>query len=133
MNKISPYGRSPTRRQNLKLGNLGESIAADYLKKKGYRVIERNCRSKWGEIDLVCNYGKEIVFVEVKARIGEQFGLPEDAVNKEKIKRLIKNSQAYMFYKAKNANMSYRIDAICLVLDENMELKRINHYENITL
>jgi len=106
-------------------------MAKDYLKKKGYKIIERNFQNKWGEIDLVCEKDDCIVFVEVKTRIGEQFGLPEDAINKNKMNKLIKNSKAYIAYKANNI-YRYRIDAVCIVLDQNMDLRRINHYENIT-
>ena len=116
---------------NKTLGKIGEKIAGDFLKDNGYNIIEQNCQNRWGEIDLVCKKDDSIVFVEVKTRIGEQFGLPEDAINKNKVHKLIKNSKAYMAYKANNT-YSYRIDAICVVLDENMDLQRINHYENIT-
>jgi putative endonuclease len=117
---------------NKSLGKTGEDMAAEYLEDKGYDIIERNCRNKYGEIDLVCKKGDCLIFAEVKTRIGEQFGLPEDAINKEKINKLIKNAAAYVAFKAKDIYM-YRIDAVCIVLDENMNPVRINHYENITL
>lgn len=118
---------------NKSLGKIGEDMAKEFLENKGYKIVEQNCRNKYGEIDLVCEQGKKLVFVEVKARIGEQFGLPEDAINRNKIKRLIKNSQAYMAYRApRDAIYMYRIDAVCIVLDQALGLKRINHYENIT-
>ena len=117
---------------NLEKGNLGENMAKKYLEEKGYSVVEQNYKNKWGEIDLIVKDKKELVFVEVKTRIGEQFGTPEDAINKDKINRLMKNSQAYMNYKIKSADFSYRIDAICIVLDNKNNLIRINHYENIT-
>ncbi|MDD5435247.1 MAG: YraN family protein [Nitrospira sp.] len=118
---------------NKSLGKIGEDIAADFLKGKGYGIMEKNCRNRYGEIDLLCEQDGKLVFVEVKTRIGEQFGSPEDAINKDKINRLIKNSRAYMSYKAKNANILYRIDAVCIVLDNSNNLVRINHYENITM
>jgi len=112
------------------LGRIGESIAADYLENKGYKILERNFQNRWGEIDLVCLKENRIIFVEVKTRIGEQFGMPEDAINKNKVQKLINNVAAYMRFKNNN---KYRIDAICIVLDEQHKLKRINHYENITI
>lgn len=118
---------------NKKLGNLGEDIAAKYLEGKGYKIVERNCRNKWGEIDLVADKKRELVFVEVKTRSGEQFGTPEDSLNKNKIQRLIRNAQAYM---ARRDGIvpprHYRIDAVCIVLDEKNQTQRIEHYENIT-
>jgi len=112
------------------LGKIGEDIANDYLKKQGYKIIEQNCRNKYGEIDLICREKDVLVFVEVKTRIGEKFGLPEDAINKNKMHRLIRNAQAYIARKDLNM-INYRIDAVCIVLQENNKLKRLNHYENI--
>lgn len=115
---------------NLNIGRLGESIARDYLKKKGYIIIDQNYKNKYAEIDLITRDKDNLVFVEVKTRIGEQFGVPEDAINKDKTRRLVRNAQAYMAYNAKNYK-SYRIDAVCIVLDENKQPVRIDHYENI--
>ncbi len=117
------------RGHNKNLGEIGENLAVDYLKEKGYEILERNFQNKWGEIDIVAEKDDIMVFVEVKTRIGEQFGLPEDAINKNKKLKMIKNAKAYMKYK----NDQYRIDAICVVLDKECNLKRINHYKNITL
>jgi putative endonuclease len=116
---------------NKNLGEAGENLAVDYLEERGYKIIERNFQNKWGEIDIVAEDKNEdiIVFVEVKTRIGEKFGLPEDAINKNKMNKLIKNADAYMRFK-KN---QYRIDAICVVLNEEYNLERINYYKNITL
>jgi len=117
---------------NLEKGNLGEEIARKYLENKGYIIIDRNYKKKYGEIDLIVEDRNDLVFVEVKTRIGEQFGLPEDALNKDKIQRLIKNSQAYLSYNPGKNYKSYRIDAICIVLNEDRQVNRINHYRNIT-
>ena len=51
-----------------KLGNLGEALAANYLKKLGYQILERNYRKKWGELDIVTRFKNNIVFVEVKSQ-----------------------------------------------------------------
>lgn len=117
---------------NKNLGKLGEDLASDFLRKKGYKILERNFRNKWGEMDLICKDGEVFVFVEVKTRMGEQFGLPEDAINKNKLRRLIKNATAYA--SSNNIN-NYRIDAVCMILDERElgMIKTINHYENITI
>lgn len=115
---------------NRNLGQLGENIAKEYLKKKGYKIVEKNCRNKRGEIDLICKEKDSLVFVEVKTRIGEKFGLPEDAINKNKTYRLIRNAQAYIARKGLNM-INYRIDAVCIVLDKNKRPIRIGHYENI--
>jgi putative endonuclease len=111
---------------NKELGILGENIAAGYLRDRGYNIIERNYKNKWAEIDLICLQNKTTVFVEVKTRIGEQFGLPEDAINFKKVKRLV-SAASYL------AHGPYRIDAICIVLDKENKTERVTHYENITM
>jgi len=130
------------KRYNLEIGRLGEGIAREYLEKKGYKILEQNYKNKYAEIDLIAHPDSarqareknkdSLVFVEVKTRMGEQFGLPEDAINRDKMHRLIKNSQAYMAYGPYKNYKSCRIDAICIVLDENKQVIRIDHYQNIT-
>ena len=114
---------------NLDIGHLGEDIARRYLEDKGYSVIDQNYKNKYAEIDLITRHKDNLVFVEVKTRIGEQFGIPEDAINRDKLRRLIRNAQVYMM--RKNYDMDFRIDAVCIVLNENKQPIRIDHYENI--
>ena len=115
----------------LTIGRLGEDIAISYLKQKGYQIIECNYRTKYAEIDLIARRKNVLVFIEVRTRVGERFGSPEESIKSDKLYRLVKNSQAYMA--RRNYNKEYRIDAICIVLNKNHGPKRINYYENITL
>ncbi len=78
------------------LGLAGESAAAGFLARKGYRVICRRWRSRHGEIDLIVRDGDEVVFVEVKTRRGGGFGLPEEAVTKAKRERLRRSAEEYL-------------------------------------
>ena len=122
---------------NLNIGRLGEDIARRYLEKKGYIIIGQNYKNKYAEIDLIARHKDSLVFVEVKTRIGEQFGVPEDAINRNKLHRLIRNAQVYMMRKNYDlphgkASMDFRIDVVCIVLDENKQPIRIDHYENIS-
>ena len=117
--------------KNLTIGYLGEAIAKEYLENKGYRIIEQNYKTKYAEIDLVAWDRKELVFIEVKTKVTEQFGAPEESINRHKINRLIRNALAYVTRKGYLKN--YRIDAVCIVLDETNNPERISHYQNITL
>ena len=118
------------KKEKLRIGRIGESIAGEYLEKKGYRIIECNYKTKYAEIDLIAYRKNILVFLEVRTRVEEKFGSPEESIKRDKLYRLIKNAQAYIA--RKNYNNRYRIDAVCIVLDKNHCLKRINHYENIT-
>ena len=69
-------------------GILGEKIAREFLKKKGYRIIEANYRSPEGEIDIVAKHGDSLVFVEVRTKTSLEFGSPEESITPVKMERL---------------------------------------------
>jgi putative endonuclease len=111
------------------LGGWGENTAEKYLKKKGYVIIERNFRCKLGEIDIIALDGKDLVFVEVKTRKNQSYGLPCEAVNTQKLRHL-KRMAAY--YTAVNFedNRDTRLDVIEILAQEGRSY--IHHIENIT-
>lgn len=116
--------------KNLETGHWGEEIGREFLRKKGYKIIDQNYKTKFGEIDLIVRDKKTLVFVEVRTKIGDDLGTPEDSLNREKIKKLIKNAAVYVL--RKDYQKSYRIDAVCIVLEENRTINRVTHYQNIT-
>ena len=69
-------------------GRSGEDLAQDYLRKQGYKIIERNYHCRYGEIDLIARDGETLVFVEVKSRRSTAFGTPEEAVGAAKQKKI---------------------------------------------
>lgn len=77
-------------------GDRGEDEAARFLKKRGYRVLERNWRHRQWELDLVCRDGDTIVFVEVKTRAAGTMGTPADGLNRKKQERLVKAASQYL-------------------------------------
>ncbi|MBI5491450.1 MAG: YraN family protein [Deltaproteobacteria bacterium] len=77
-------------------GRAGEEEAERELKKRGYRVIEKNYRCRFGEIDLVARDGKTLVFVEVKTRANANFGTPQCGVNLKKQRHITMASSCYM-------------------------------------
>ncbi len=77
------------------LGKKGEDLVAKYLKKQGYTLLKRNYRTPFGEADIVAREGEEIVFVEVKTRETEDYGLPSEAVGEDKRRRYRKIAQYY--------------------------------------
>jgi len=100
---------------NKKTGKIGEDIAIDFLKKKGYKIIERNYKCVFGEVDIVARDRGDIVFVEVKSRRSEYFGDPTDAVDFNKQKKISKIALNYLNEKRLD-NHDARFDVIAIKL-----------------
>jgi putative endonuclease len=98
---------------NKLLGKKGEDRAAQFLVKQGYRILERNYRTRNGEIDLVMLHEGTVVFVEVKTRTTDAFGAPELAVNARKQGRMIKAALGYIKYK-KLHQVPCRFDVVAI-------------------
>ena len=111
------------------VGKIGEDTARKFLEESGYKIIEQNYKTKYSEIDLVAKKGDELVFVEVRTKIGENFGTPEDTLQNKKLSKVRFNALSYAAFKKWDGPI--KIDAICIVLKPNYELMRLNHYENI--
>lgn len=109
----------------------GEEIASHYLQKKGYKIIERNFRKGYGELDIIAVYKGVLVFVEVKTRTSQEFGSPLEAIAPWKLRALIKTVQ---FYKMTHRNLpeQMRIDAISVMLFPGGEEEKVEHVENIS-
>ncbi len=114
---------------NFNTGNFGESIAANYLRKKGYKIIDRNYRNKIGEIDIIGKSGKTIVFFEVKTSLKNEDYFPEDRVDKRKREKLRRLAQAYLFEKKIGLENEYQIDIIAVRIlgGGNFEIKHIEN------
>jgi putative endonuclease len=80
----------------LSLGREGESLAARHLEAQGLRIVARNWRGRSGEIDLVCEEGTRLVFVEVKTRSSRRFGFPEEAIGPRKLERMRRTAYEYL-------------------------------------
>lgn len=78
------------------LGREGERIAEGYLRKRGYRLVERNYRCPAGEVDLIALDRRVIVFVEVKTRSDDGFGLPAESVHRQKQNKMIRSALYYL-------------------------------------
>lgn len=115
---------------NFQKGRRGEEIAASYLRSKGFKILEQNFHTRFGEIDLIATKKSKTHFIEVKLKVGDTFGTPEEMIDKRKIIQVLKTAQIYMM---KNGNnYTSQIDAICIVKSPDGELKRLDYYENLT-
>jgi len=83
-------------RERLDLGNLGERLALQKIKRLGYRCIEKNYRCTLGEIDLIAKDRDCLVFIEIKTRRGRSIGYAKEAVTQKKIRQISKVALAYM-------------------------------------
>ena len=104
------------------LGKFGEQLAEKYLEKIGYKIVAKNFRTRYGEIDIIATDKKTFVFVEVKTRENTKYGEPQFAVTKYKQKHLA--LAAIIFIKKNFLNSDYRFDVIA-IRDEKIE-----HIEN---
>lgn len=109
------------------IGNNGEKIAASFLLEQGYAILERQFRTKVGEIDIVAEKDSVTVFVEVKLRSSFLWGSPAESVNRKKQMKIIKVAQLYLQKTGKGKNAS-RFDVIEIL--NNQEAIDINHIVN---
>lgn len=112
---------------NRQTGILAEDLAVAALKEKDYIILERNFANRFGEIDIIAKDKDTLVFVEVKAKTGADFGLPEEMVNKRKLEKI--RHMALIYTKGKD--LPSRIDVVAIVFDNNNQLLRLTHYENV--
>jgi len=101
------------------LGQEGERIAERFLKSKGYKVLDRNFRTRWGELDIVAKDGEVVVFVEVKTRSKTDFTRPEEAVNSTKQAHLRKAAQLWLLDNHPDDPPACRFDVISVLFDND--------------
>lgn len=106
-------------------GNAGERIAESYLKKHGYRILSRNFSTETGEIDLIATDNEYLIFAEVKARLSDEFGLPSEAVDIRKQRKISMVASQYI-----KKNMLFGAPVRFDVIEVYLETESINHIKN---
>ena len=118
--------------QKARIGVLGENIACDFLFKKRFKIVQRNFKARYGELDIIAIHKKTLVFIEVKTRTSLRFGTPEEAITPRKLHELVQTAQYYVILHPELPTLM-RIDVIGIMMDEiTEEVQRITHTENIT-
>lgn len=125
--------------QKSEIGKRGEDLACEYLVNKGYKIVERNFRRPWGEIDIIAvSADKTLVFVEVKT-MRENLNLrPEDNLSRAKFEKVQRTSAMYVgSYPEKVKNKKgWRIDLVAISIGNDLTIKSnnysVNHLENIS-
>lgn len=108
-------------------GKLGEDTACKLLRKKHYKILARNYRKPYGEIDIVAQHKQRIAFVEVKTRTGTDFGLPCESVTVSKQQKIIKTAQMYV--QEHNLDGEFAFDIVEVLL-ENDKVREVRHIED---
>jgi len=110
-------------------GILGEKLAKDFVKKRGYRILETNYRCPEGEIDIVAKDKDCLVFIEVRTKTSREFGSPEESITPVKRERMRATAARY---RQSHSNLPplWRIDMVAVELDQRGKLSRIELIEN---
>lgn len=112
--------------ENKALGNKGESIAVNYLKAKGYTILETNWRASHTEVDIIAEFNNQIIFIEVKTRSYDYYGPPEEFVDRRKQQNMTFAANRYM--ELKNYEGEIRFDIIAIILKGGY--RKFNHIED---
>lgn len=111
------------------LGNRGEAVASQFLKHLGYRILERQMRGRFGELDLVALDGDVLVFVEVKTRSSTSAGHPTEAITTAKQRKITQSALAYL-KRRRWLERRARIDVISVLWSNESSEPQIQHYVN---
>lgn len=112
------------------LGRWGEELAAAYLERKGYTILERDWKSGHRDIDIIARTEEEVVFVEVKTRRTSDFGAPYEAVDFRKLRNLQAAINHYIGYR--QIDMPVRFDVVSVVAVPGCE-PEIEHIEDVRI
>lgn len=111
------------------LGKLGEELAITYLKSKEYKIITRNFRTRFGEIDIVCEKGDSIVFIEVRTKSNLSTILPEESITKKKIEKYKKLALEYLeVSKRKYKEIKFEFLGIEYKNNKNYQITHIENF-----
>lgn len=121
------------------IGDAGEGVVCRYLEERGYTVLEKNYWKPWGEIDIVAEQGKTLIFVEVKSVSREINGgeasrgtyRPEENMHPAKIKRLHRAIQTYLLERNVPEGRQWRLDLACVFLDFATRKAKVELLENV--
>ena len=100
---------------HLSTGFNGEDLATDHLREKGYRILQRNLRMGKAEIDIIARKDDVLVFVEVKTRTNDDFGYPEEFVNRRKQRMILNAADSYILKSGWQEDIRFDIIAITMV------------------
>jgi len=116
-------------RGNKPIGLAGEKMAELFLKANRHKIVDRNKKTPFGEIDLITFEGNTLVFIEVKTRISKSFGPPSLSITAKKKRTIIKNA-LYYIKRFGFSDLDARIDVIAINLNERGKFEKLDHIKN---
>lgn len=120
---------------NIDIGKLGESYSEKFLIAHGYLILQRNFHIRFGEIDIIAvdknTIPQQLIFVEVKTRTSDLFGLPQESITYQKREKMLKTALHFMNSSTQNLPHIWRMDAIAVKLTKNLQVTEIKHFKNI--
>ena len=114
-----------------RLGQIGEKLAAEHLVRRGYRIIERNYRTRWGELDIIAYDGRTLAFCEVKTlRTSDEQRSPLESIRANKRMRIRRMATRWLVQRTDRPRADQlRFDAIGVTVDPSGRLARLEHLE----
>ena len=114
------------------IGNIGERLARSHLETRGYRVVASNYRCRWGEVDLIARDGPVWVFIEVRTRRSDAYGVPEESLTSGKAQRLARTAQHFLAWRTTaTTEPEWRIDLVSIRLGLGRRVLSIDHLQNV--
>lgn len=114
------------------IGTLGEQLAEQFLRRKGYAISEKNFHTRFGEIDIIARRNSTLIFIEVKTRTSTFFGLPEESITPYKQERWKKS--VWVYCQTKNLHgIQLRFDVIAILLNTQTRKASLRHFKNIEI
>ena len=113
-----------------KIGVFGQKLAVGFLQKRGFKILNENYHARVGEIDIIAEKEGQLVFIEVKTRLSDKFGLPEEAVDDRKKARMYETALQYMGKMQINHD-NFRLDCIAIMIDKENKKAIIRQHKNI--
>ncbi|MEW6182579.1 MAG: YraN family protein [Bacillota bacterium] len=109
------------------LGEFAEKLAADLLRRKGYRIVVQNYRCRYGEIDIIALDGQTLVFIEVRAKGSTGFGKPQESIGYQKRKKLREVARYYLTSEVQKGS-SCRFDAVAVQFETgSLKVRELEH------
>ena len=117
---------------HIEFGFLAESIAAKFLRNRGYEILFRNYKKKWGEIDIIVRKEGIVSFVEVKANRKSMAGFePELRANWEKMRKVVRTARTFLVERKFDDDQEWQVDIVSVTIDRDLETANIKHFKNI--